>query len=344
MERKLASIRTIAEIKPIEGADLICAYRVDGWWVVGKKGQFQVNDLVAYFEIDSWIPYELAPFLSKGKEPREFNGVKGERLRTVRLKGQISQGLLLHLRDDLYGHLLWMNNHWDGQDLTEHLNIQKWEPPIHPTMRGQIRGNFPSWARKTDQERCQNLKQEIQFHYDNDTLFEVTVKLDGSSMSVGMSPEQEFVVCSRNLSLKLDDIDNTFIKTAMKHELEEKLKSVGNSLMIQGELIGPGIQGNPENLKDYEYHVFDIFDPNEFKYISPKERLSLVKEFDLKHVPVLHKSITLKELGLATIDDILAFAEGPSYKSNQREGVVFKSIDGSFSFKAISNSYLLKQK
>lgn len=154
MERKLATIRRIEEIKPIEGADLICAYRVDGWWVVGKKGQFQVNDLVAYFEIDSWIPYELAPFLSKGKEPREFNGVKGERLRTVRLKGQISQGLLLHLRDDLYGHLLWMNNHWDGQDLTEHLNIQKWEPPIHPTMRGQIRGNFPSWCRKTDQERC----------------------------------------------------------------------------------------------------------------------------------------------------------------------------------------------
>lgn|SRR5574343_63226 len=191
---------------------------------------------------------------------------------------------------------------------------------------------------------CQNLKNEIQFHYDNDTLFEVTVKLDGSSMSIGISPEQEFVVCSRNLSLKLDDEENTFIKTAMKYNLEEKLKSIGNSLMIQGELIGPGIQGNPENLEDYEYHIFDIFDPNEFKYISSQERLSLVKEFDLKHVPVLHNSITLKELGLATIDDILAFAEGPSLNAKQREGVVFKAIDGSFSFKAISNSYLLNQK
>lgn len=344
MERKLASVRTIAEIKPIEGADLICAYRVDGWWVVGKKGQFQVNDLVAYFEIDSWIPHELAPFLSKGKEPREFNGIKGERLRTVRLKGQISQGLLLHLRDDLYGPLLGLNNHWDGQDLTEHLNIQKWEPPINVQLRGRIRGNFPMWCRKTDQERVQNLLKEIQYHYDNDTQFEVTVKLDGSSMSIGISPEQEFVVCYRNLSLKLDDEENTFIKTAMKYDLEEKLKSIGNSLMIQGELIGPGIQGNPENLKDYEYHIFDIFDPNEFKYISSKERLSLVQEFDLKHVPVLHESVTLKELNLRNINDFLDFAEGPSLNAKQREGVVFKSIDGSFSFKAIANSYLLKEK
>lgn len=68
--RKLATIRRIAEIKPIEGADFICAYRVDGWWCVSKVDEFKVGDLVVYLEVDSWVPTEIAPFLSKGKEPK----------------------------------------------------------------------------------------------------------------------------------------------------------------------------------------------------------------------------------------------------------------------------------
>ena len=65
--RKLATIRRIAEIRPIEKADAIEHVRVDGWWVVSKKGEFQVGDLAVYIEIDAWSPYELTPFLSKGK-------------------------------------------------------------------------------------------------------------------------------------------------------------------------------------------------------------------------------------------------------------------------------------
>lgn len=96
--RKLASIKKIEEIKKIEGADKICAYRVDGWWVVDTIDRYQPGDLAVYLEIDSWVPNELAPFLSKGQEPREFNGVKGQRLRTVKLRGVTSQGLLLPLK------------------------------------------------------------------------------------------------------------------------------------------------------------------------------------------------------------------------------------------------------
>ena len=93
--RKLATIRKVSEIAPIIGADKICHYRVDGWWIVDSVGRYQVNDLAIYIEIDAWCPHELAPFLSKGKEPREYNGVKGERLKTVKLRGAVSQGLLL---------------------------------------------------------------------------------------------------------------------------------------------------------------------------------------------------------------------------------------------------------
>lgn len=97
IERKLATVRSIAEIKPIEGADKICAYRVDGWKVVDQVGKYNVGDLVIYCEVDSWLPHELAPFLSKGKEPREFEGIKGERLTTQKFKKQTSQGLILDL-------------------------------------------------------------------------------------------------------------------------------------------------------------------------------------------------------------------------------------------------------
>jgi RNA ligase (TIGR02306 family) len=98
--RKLATVRKIDALEPIDGADLIETATIGGWKVVVKKGEFSVGQLAVYFEIDSFIPTELAPFLTKeGKEPREYNDIKGERLRTVRLRGTCSQGLLLKLED-----------------------------------------------------------------------------------------------------------------------------------------------------------------------------------------------------------------------------------------------------
>lgn len=96
-DRKLASIQRIAEIKPIPDADRICAYRIQDWFVVDAVGKYQVNSLVVFLEIDSWVPTELAPFLSKGKEPKEYMGIKGERLKSIKLRRQISQGLILSL-------------------------------------------------------------------------------------------------------------------------------------------------------------------------------------------------------------------------------------------------------
>lgn len=96
-ERKMATIRQVSAIMPIPDADKICAYQIDGWMVVDRIGKYQLSELVIYCEIDSWIPSSIAPFLSKGKEPREYNGIKGERLRTARLRKCVSQGLLLKI-------------------------------------------------------------------------------------------------------------------------------------------------------------------------------------------------------------------------------------------------------
>ncbi len=348
-ERKLASIKRIDALNPIEGADKIEVATVGGWKVVCQKGLYNVGDLVIYCEIDSFIPTEVAPFLTKeGQEPKEYNGVKGERLRTVKLRGVTSQGLLLSLSEtdvlynDSTSHTKMSElNLEEGSDVTKLLGILKYEPPIPACLAGEVKGLFPSWGRKTDQERCQNLVNEIQEAYDNDIKFEVTVKLDGSSCTVGTSIYGEYVVCSRNMSLRLEQKGNTFVDVCKKYDLEANTKKFAG-LLISGELMGSGIQGNKEGLKDHDIYVFDIYDTRTGKYLNEDDRSLIVKKLGLKHVPVLHKSVTLKELQLHNINDILAFADGPSLNNNKREGIVFKSEDGAFSFKAISNAWLIK--
>ena len=147
-ERKLASIRKIRGIGPIEGADAIELATIDGWQVVVKKNEFKVGDLVVYFEIDSWVPTEIAPFLSKGKEPRVYEGVKGERLRTVTLRGALSQGLVIPITDELRTEIGFSELHnegrepQEGDDVTQILGIKKWEPDIPACLAGQVKGYF----------------------------------------------------------------------------------------------------------------------------------------------------------------------------------------------------------
>ena len=156
-KRMMAWIAKIDEVQKHPNADSLDICTVGGWKCVTKLGEFKQNDLAVYVSIDSWIPTELAPFLSKGTEPREYNGVKGERLRTVKLRGQLSQGLLLPcevIPDDGCRETV-------GPDVTELLGIQKWEAPVPAQLAGQVKGNFPTAVPKTDQERVQNLKKEV---------------------------------------------------------------------------------------------------------------------------------------------------------------------------------------
>lgn len=353
--RKLATIRRIAEIRPIENADAIEHVRVDGWWVVGKKGEFQVNDLAVYIEIDAWCPNELAPFLSKGKEPREYNGVKGERLKTVKLRGAVSQGLLLPVPAELNDPTQFT----EGLDVTELLGVQKWEPPIPAQLRGKIAGNFPSWLRKTDEDRIQNCFKDVSPRLNESWVIEE--KVDGSSMTVGYRKcdfildkdgqpiPEEFVVCSRNLSLKLEDEDNTFVRIAKESSIQDAMKAYGRNLGISGELIGEGIQGNKYDIKGHRWLVFNIFDVDTGKYVSAEERQFIIRDLvalgaTIEQVPVITAVGTTLLDGLS-VDDFLEMAEGKSALNpkTEREGLVFKNqTDPDISFKAISNRWLLK--
>ena len=334
--RKMATIRAVDGIAPIDGADAIETAVIGGWKVVVKKGEFTVGDRAVYLEIDSWVPTELAPFLSKGKEPREFNGVKGERLRTVKLRGQLSQGLLLNLDTALP----FTNSFQDGDDVSEVLNIQKWERPMNAQLAGMARGNFPSVIPKTDQERVQNLVKEIAASVS--LKFEVTEKLEGSSMTCYLI-DGVFGVCSRNLDLKETE-GNAFWETARRERIEEKMRACdAGSWAIQGELVGPGIQGNIYKLAEPRFYVFDVYNIQTGEYMLPGLRRALVNHVGLHHVPVL---LTDKDLGVGSVDEILQWAEGKSKLNlmQEREGIVFKQIDGGMTFKAISNNYLLGEK
>ena len=348
MIRKLASIQKIADLQPIEGADRIEKATVNGWDVVVEKGLHEVGDNVVYCEIDSWMPHELAPFLSKGKEPREFQGIKGERIRTIKLRGQVSQGLILPLSA-----VPQLKSKMDlsvGDDVTDILGIVKWEKPIPAQLQGQAKGSFPSFIKKTDQERVQNLISKTDFF---EGEWEVTLKLDGSSMTI-YTREGEVGVCSRNLELKdnEDNQNNSFVKmaNAMKYKsvLPVLREEVGFDFAIQGELMGEGIQGNREKISGHEFFIFDVYNIDDSRYLLPNERYDFLKALMAVynetggqtplHVPI----IGTMQLIDVSMDMFLDFADQSSMVHNIAEGVVFKSMTDSRSFKVINNKFLLK--
>ena len=342
IKRKMVTVSKISDLQPIEGADFIEVATIHGWKVVVKKGEFSLNSKILFFEIDSFLPVEERyEFLRKSSYKKYADGsYEGFRLKTIKLKGQLSQGLVLPLE-------LFPELHPDisiDEDVTDLLNVVVFEPPLSACLSGLAKGLFPSHIRKTDQERIQNVTKY--FETLKDVKFEASIKLDGSSMTVYYK-DGEVGVCSRNLEMKLDSSDS-FVRMAKELNLEEKLKNYGKNLALQGELIGTGIQGNNEKIVGNDYYIFDIFDIDNYRYLVPEERHIILDILGLKSVPIVARNYAVftEHTSLASL---LLYAEGSSLNPNSsREGIVFKSeelIKGDIlSFKVVSNSFLLSTK
>jgi len=339
MERKLASIRRISDLSPIEGADKIELATIDGWKVVvAKDVNHKVGDLIVYCEVDSFLPIrEDFEFLRKSSYKKMADGSEGFRLKTIKLRGQISQGLIVPL-DVLLKHGVSSDDVYEGLDVTGTLGIIKYEPPVPAQLAGQVKGMFPSFLKKTDEERIQNLAKEFPIY--KLAKFYVTEKLDGSSVTYYVK-DGVFGVCSRNLDL-LEDENNTMWKFAITTGLRERMVGLGKNIAVQGEIIGEGIQGNPYKRIGQTVKIFNGFDIDKYEYLSLDSLLELTKVLELKTVPILDLDFTLPE----TIDELLLMAEGKSILNikTEREGLVIRSHDRKISFKAISNKFLLNEK
>jgi RNA ligase (TIGR02306 family) len=338
MERKLASIRKIQEIKLIEGADKICAYRVDGWWVVDSINKYNVGELVVYYEIDSFLPITPQFEFLRKSSIKKMGEREGFRLKTIKLKGQLSQGLLTKIPMGL------IVPPKENDDMTELLGIVKYEPPIPAELAGEIRGSFPSFIPKTDEVRIQNFESEVGMSIANERVY-VTEKVDGTSFTCYVN-KGEFGVCGRNWELK-ETQGNSLWRMANKLNLREKLLSLNRNIALQGELFGSGINGNWYKLNDHQLMFFTGYDIDNQKRLTFKELINLLDSLQLESVPVIDYFATIPYSTMSEIIEwALLYAESESNINTavENEGIVIRGLEKEFSFKAISNKWLLSEK
>jgi hypothetical protein len=368
--RKLASVRKIKELRPIEGADRIELSIIDGWQVIVKKDDFKVGDKCIYFEIDSVLP---------PKQEYDFMQTRKYKVKTIRLKGVISQGLALPYNGSLE----------EGSDLTESLevkHIDDLKPIVQNStelyrkpkgffkyliwrIKNLFRSNtpgrlpFPWFLQKTDQERYQNysdLTREFDKVEHEDII--MTEKLDGTSFTAYYH-KGKFGICSRNYELArkvsgtehyFDIVEKHDIKTSMKTYFEMYLKSRPNivGFFIQGEIIGPSIQKNRYNLKEKGLFIFNTglikSDPNNKKNIIKEDDnyyLSTGRCFCLGIDYVPFKGLySAKNKDHDTIlNNLLEYSKLTSSlrKEAIAEGIVIRSNSNKVSMKCINPEYLL---
>lgn len=343
--RKLASIQRIWKIEPIEGADRIELAHVLGWQCVVNKGQFQPMDLAVYFEVDSFLP--VSPefeFLRTSSYRKSDIMGEGFRLRTMKFRGQISQGLLLPVST----FAVISEDAEPGTDVTELLNVRKWEIEERITTGGTTIGALPYDIPHTDETRVQAEPELIQAFAGLE--YYISTKMDGSSHSVGID-ENGFHVTGHNYEYK-NDGNSPFYELIKGMGLQAKMEAFAaeNKLTvftIQGELCAPGIQKNRLKLAKPAWYVFTIRENG--RRVGLKRMLEICEKLQLESVPVEEVGTDLPAK-YPTVEALLERADGNYPKGGKKEGIVIRPtepvfcelISAALSMKVVSNKYLLK--
>jgi RNA ligase. len=429
--RQMARVVAIDDVIPHPNADRLALAIIGGWQVCIKLGEFNKGDLALYCEIDSLVPTSVPEFafLEERKEGlKSFGDQTYARIKTIKLRKELSQGLLAPIPAQITTAVK------DGDDLTQALGVLKYEKSAsknntaveqsyswYHRLALRIRGPevnplpFPAFLRKSEENRIQNSSSQYQRAVESGEEFEVTVKLDGESMTVySFIDDGEVItgVCSRNCEIRQDDIvftpwqtvrrwvgglmlrnrrafswrritwpeytsapipwlrdffksnelrdiinvglprvervisalDDNFFRYAHDNGILTKLGGLSVidrcAYTVQGELFGPGIQSNYEGVDKVSFNVYRVY-INGTMALPPEQARNVCRRLGLEYVPVLEKITTLP----VTIKEALAKADGKRYYSGKpnREGVVYKSLTRDFSFKVISNKYLLSE-
>lgn len=342
-ERKMASVKIVDAINPHDNADRLEIAKIGGWNVVVGKGTFAAGDVAVYFEIDSFLRGDdprFEQFLTRGQKNYIIDGqdVAGHVLKTVKLRGVISQGLLM--TGEELGVDITAND--VCTDLTEALGVVKYD--VEKPKTAEIIGSFDTrWAPKTDAERVQNLVD----HWDEIKAlnWEATVKVDGTSQTLFYDSEEERVrVFGRNWELDPETSDGLMI--AEQNGIADYAKE-NPYVVIQAELAGPGVNGNRAKLSARRLFVFAVWnDGVKIPRADWDERLLS------NAAPVA--DITLNDY--ESVEDLIGHVNGLRgmvTKDIMDEGVVFHLngvdaqgnpvwMDRNANFKVINNKFLSK--
>lgn len=369
MSRKLASIQKIIDIKPIEGADKIELAQILGWSVIVKKNEFKVGDLVVYCEVDSLMPE---------KPEFEFLRSKKFRIRAMKMRGVYSYGICFPLSiipvttkpiidddvTDIIGVrkydpeaekealLLAKKAELEKSRLKKYLMRNSLYRKLYFLFKKDKRNSWPQFISKTDEIRVQGIPQLFETERDKGTIFEVGEKLDGQSSTYFVVKNPNIIkrfwkpylfgVCSRNFQLAVPD-NSTYWKAAKKYDIEEKLiryakEYKANTIVLQGEILDPKVQGNKYKVKETEFYAFNfIVDGEKYNSLSIK---NWCKNNQIPHVPIISTEFKLPN----TINELLEMAKGKSEinKDTIREGIVLRNYEKNISFKCINPDFLLK--
>lgn len=310
--RKLASIQRISDLYPIENADKIELAKVLGWHVVVEKGKFSVGDLVVYCEVDSILP---------DKSEFEFLRARDFRIKTIRLRGQISQGIcfplsILPLEVEII----------EDADVTEVLGVEKFEPHSENHHTNNSKSNnlnpFPYYLSKTDETRVQVL-QKLLDKYKGIGCY-ISEKVDGTSVTYVLK-DGEFSVCSRNNEIPISEKENSvYWQVAIENDIENKMRLVGGNFSLQGEIIGEKIQSNKLKIEGKKVLFFNVYDIDNQKYLDYDNFIDLITEINLNTVPILTYDFAL----INNIDELVTLATRKSVlnKNVWAEGIVIRPL------------------
>ena len=332
--RSLVTIQRVKKITPIPESDFLETAHIMGWQCVVKKGEFQEQDLGVYFEVDSFLPeiprYEF--LRASSYRDNEDNG-KGFRIRTMRMRGQLSQGLFLPF--DNFPELAQCK---EGEDVTEILQVKKWYIPEMSTPGGTIIGDRPHGIPASDEIRIQSaleLLEQLQ-----GKSYYITTKLDGTS-GIVYYIDGKFGCCSRNKEIK-DEETSLYWTPVYKYGLKEKLPALGKNIVLTGEICGPGIQKNRLRLQSVEWSVFDVKDWDSGKYFPYDEACEICTKLGVPVVPLEERGDSFSY----SLETLLEKAKGKYPSGLDKEGIVIRSTQApkAISFKVLNNDALLKEK
>ena len=332
--RALVTIQRVKKISPIPDSDFLETAHVMGWQCVVKKGDFREGDLGVYFEVDSFLPVEERyEFLRKSSYKENPDNGEGFRIRTAKMRGQLSQGLLIP-----YSAFSELQDSKEGDDVTEKLRVKKWFVPETNTAGGVVIGERPHGIPTSDETRIQSAPEML------DELkgkpYYITTKMDGTSGTVYYI-DGKVGCCSRNKEIK-DEETALYWTPTYRHGLKEKLAARGKNIVLTGEICGPGIQKNKLKLQRVEWYVFDAIDVDSGKYLPYDDMCKLCNDLGIATVPLEERGESFSY----TLETLLEKAKGKYPSGQEKEGIVVRDVNSpkSVSFKVLNNDALLKEK